>query len=355
MKKISLIKKFQFNLFKSYRNIQKELHELTYFFWECTLRCNLTCIHCGSDCYKTSEIKDMPLEDFLKVLDEIKEVYPPNKTIIVLTGGEPLLRPDIEECGRQFLERGFPWGMVSNGYALTEKKFAALVNNGMRSLTISLDGTRESHNWLRNKEDSFDKAINAIQAVKNHPSLVFDVVTCVNQNNINELDEIKKLLIENGIKKWRLFTIFPKGRAKDEPLLDLKEGQLQQIMEFIVKTKKEGHIDPDFSCEGFLGGWENEARKGFFFCRAGINIGSVLANGDISACPSLRGDYIQGNIYKDKFMDIWENKFSVMRNREWTKNGKCSECKMYSYCEGNGLHLRDEKSGELLRCHYEML
>ena len=128
-----------------------------------------------------------------------------------------------------------------------------------------------------------------------------------------------------------------------------------RLMEFISQTRKEGRIKVSYGCEGYLADYEMEVRDAPFFCQAGIHIGSVLANGDISACPSLRGDYVQGNIYRDNFLDVWNTRFQVMRNRKWTKTGKCANCKAYKYCQGNGLHLRDEKTGELLQCHLEMM
>jgi radical SAM protein with 4Fe4S-binding SPASM domain len=74
-------------------------------------------------------------------------------------------------------------------------------------------------------------------------------------------------------------------------------------------------------------------------------------DGSISACPNLREKFIQGNIYKDNFKNVWQNKYSMYRDRRWTKTGICADCKFFRYCEGNGLHLRDEKTGELLFCH----
>ncbi|OHD12620.1 MAG: radical SAM/SPASM domain-containing protein [Spirochaetes bacterium GWD1_27_9] len=353
--KVSLKNKIFFNLFNSYKNIQKDLHELSYLFWECTLRCNLNCLHCGSDCKKTSNTKDMPLKDFLNVLLDVKKEYNPHKTIIVLTGGEPLLRDDLEECGAEFYKNEFPWGMVTNGLAMTEKRFVKLLESGLRSITISLDGLKESHNWLRNNPNSYKKASEAIYFASNTKNLVYDVVTCVNQKNFNELPYIKEELIKLGVKNWRLFTIFPKGRAADNQLLDLKNEQFRELMDFIVKTRNEKVIKASFSCEGFVGNYEAKVRDGIFFCRAGINIGSVLADGSISACPSLRGDYIQGNIYKDNFIDVWKNKFNIMRDRKWAHTGICADCDCFKWCEGNGLHLRDEKTGELLKCHLKML
>ena len=84
------------------------------------------------------------------------------------------------------------------------------------------------------------------------------------------------------------------------------------------------------------------------------DIASVLADGSISACPNLRSNFIQGNIYKDDFMDVWNNKFDVMRDRSWTKKGECVKCEFYKYCQGNGLHLYDENKN-LMFCHLEKL
>lgn len=351
---MNLNKQLFFNVFRHYRHNQARLHTLNYLFWECTLKCNLDCAHCGSDCSKESQVPDMPLNDFLNVLDRIKDEYDPGKVMVVLTGGEPTLRPDLAEAGKEFNKRGFPWGMVSNGYALNEEKFKVLRKAGLASLTISLDGLEKSHDWFRGREGSFKRAVHAID-ISGKTDMTFDVVTCVHQRNINELPAIRDMLIEKGIKKWRIFIIFPKGRAKDNPELILNDEQFRYVYDFIATTRKENKIQASAGCEGFLGKYELEARGYPFFCRAGIQIGSVLADGSISACPSLRADYIQGNIYQDDFLDVWNNRFQVMRKRKWTKTGKCKKCKVYKWCEGNGLHLRDETTGELLLCHYVKL
>ena len=342
-------------IFRAYRAIQTKMHELNYLFWECTLRCNLNCIHCGSDCTRDSNIPDMPIADFLKILDKVSKEYNPHKVMVAITGGEPLLRKDLEDCGRQIYERGFPWGIVSNGYILTPDRLRDLCRSGMRSITISLDGLESSHNWLRGKHNSFQKAKLAIELCANQKDLVFDVVTCVNRKNITELESIRTLLIDSGVKKWRLFTIFPKGRAAQNELLELTNAEFRRMLDFIVDSRKQSKIEASYSCEGFLGSYEGKVRDGFFFCRAGITIASVLADGSISACPSLRGDFIQGNIYKDDFLDCWNNRYDKMRNRKWAKTSKCLECNEFKYCSGNGLQLREGPDGKLLTCHYERL
>ena len=125
-----------------------EQHELHQLFWECTLRCNLNCRHCGSDCRMLSEKDDMPLPDFLKVLDEIKSHQAPSKVMVITTGGEPLMRQDLAQCGRAISNRGFVWGMVSNGMLLTQTKLDEFVDAGLKSIAISFDGFEEDHNWM---------------------------------------------------------------------------------------------------------------------------------------------------------------------------------------------------------------
>lgn len=349
-------KKIILSLFQQHKRNQSKIHELTYLFWECTLRCNLNCIHCGSDCSKEALSPDMPGEDFLKVLDSITPHVNPHKTMVVLTGGEPLMRKDLEKCGEEIYKRGYPWGMVTNGFGLTAERFNSLLKAGLRSITISLDGLNpETHDWFRGKSGSWEKAIQAIEGVVATGDLMYDIVTCVNKRNIDDLEAIRDLFISKGVKRWRLFTVFPKGRAKDNPLLQLSKQDFIRLMEFIKQTRKEGKIKASYGCEGFLGDYELEVRDSPFFCQAGIHIGSVLVDGSISACPSLRADYIQGNIYTDDFWTVWNGRYQNMRDRSWTRTGKCATCKSYKYCEGNGLHLRDENSGELLCCHMEML
>ena len=336
-------------------DVQTQLHDLSYFFWECTVRCNISCLHCGSDCRTDQTVKDMPADDFLAITKQLAQKYNPNKVMIVITGGEPLLRKDLEYTGIELYKQGYPWGIVTNGYAMTPERFRSLMNAGMRSITVSLDGFEESHNWLRGNKNSFSHAIKAIELIVKEPDLVYDVVTCVNQKNISELPELKKFLIEIGVKKWRIFTICPIGRAKENPMLDISNQQFVQIMEFISHTRKEKKIQASYGCEGYLGDFENEVRDGFFFCRAGINIASVLADGSICACPNIDHRFIQGNIYKDNFMEVWENGFQKMRNRSWTKTSKCANCEVYKFCLGNGIHLRDLDKEDVFRCHYEML
>lgn len=331
-------------------DIRTQRRLLQEVFWECTLRCNLNCLHCGSDCRKEEMPQDMPFSDFARVLDQIVLENEPSKIMIITTGGEPLVRKDIVECGREITRRGFIWGMVSNGMLLDTLKLQQLINAGLKTIAISLDGFEAEHNWMRGNDNSFRRAVNAIKALTKS-SITWDVITCVNARNFSSLSEFKDFLLGLGVTHWRLFTVFPMGRAANNTELQLTSEQFRLLMKFIREERGKGDIRVSYSCEGYLGDYELRVRDYPFFCGAGINTASVRYDGAISGCLSIRSKFDQGNIYNDNFMDVWNNRFGIFRNRKWMKQGTCSNCTMWNLCRGGAMHLRKE-DGEMLACSY---
>ena len=104
----------------------------------------------------------MPVADFVKVLDDIKSSGTADKLTICITGGEPLLRNDLEDAGREIIQRGFHWGIVTNGLLLTENRFRSLINAGMDSMSFSIDGFEPEHNRLRQNPLGFERVMSAI-------------------------------------------------------------------------------------------------------------------------------------------------------------------------------------------------
>ncbi len=351
---LTLRKKLALEIWRQQELMIRKEHPLKQLFWECTLRCDLKCRHCGSDCKMLSEKQDMPLQDFLGVLDSVAKKCDPHKVFVIISGGEPLMRRDLEACGAAIYEKGFPWGMVTNALHLTPERYRGLLKAGMHSMTISLDGLEQDHNWMRGNEQSFQMVSQAIDMLVATKGFTFDIVTCVTRRNYEKLDEIKDFLISKGVDRWRLFTVFPVGRAASDPMMRLTDEEFRGVFDYIKRTRQEGRIRVDYGCEGFLGNYEGEVRNRFFSCQAGVTVGSVLCDGSISACTSLRADYHQGNIYKDDFMDVWENRYHPYRNREWMKKDDCADCRYWRYCLGNGMHLRDG-DGRLLLCHLKRL
>ena len=377
---MNLRKRIIFELERLRRKNLQQLHPLQQLFWESTLRCNVHCLHCGSDCSSSEVTPDMPAEDFLRVIDQsVTPHVNPHKVLIIISGGEPLMRKDLAQVGAALKQRGYPWGMVTNGLALTEKRFKELMAAGLRSIAISFDGLELDHNWLRQHPLAFEGATRAIKlaaqaspksspkgkdlnAVEHLPSLqggdggrlAWDVVTCVNQRTIHQLDDMQQYLWSIGVRNWRLITIDPMGRAAENPELILTPEQHRQVLDYIREKRKQGlHIS--YSCEGFMPDYELEVRDHLFHCAAGVSVASILIDGSISACTSVRGKYYQGNIYKDDFWEVWENGFEPYRNRKWMKKLEpCNNCKLFRYCEGGGMHLRRE-DGMLMLCHHNKI
>lgn len=341
---------FSHFFYNQFKKNEAKIHELTYFFWECTQRCNLQCRHCGSDCTGHSEKPDMPFDDFFRAILPVKDVYEPDRITVVITGGEPLLHRDLFRCGKTLREHGFHWGIVTNGYMYTPEVHARLLEAGMEALTISLDGFEDTHNWLRSNDKSFKNAVRALGLITTVNRLAYDVVTCVNRKNIRELPEFREFLISKNVKAWRLFTIAPIGRAANDSSMHLSGKELVYLMDFIAQSRNDPRINTQFSCEAYTGKYEGAVRNSGFFCRAGINIASILVDGSISACPNINRCFVQGNIYNDSFLDVWNKRFNIMRDRKWTKTGICLKCEDYKNCTGGAMHLWDEQMDNPLAC-----
>jgi len=354
-RRLGLRKRLALDIFSDLYGAKVAEHRLDTLFWECTLRCNLSCRHCGSDCRVDPGVPDMPIEDFLRVLDEqITPHVNPEEVLVIFSGGEVLVREDLERAGAEVARRGYPWGMVTNGMALTPRRLESLLAAGLRSISVSLDGFEREHNRIRCNPLSYERALGAVRMIVREPSLTYDVVTCVTGALVSQLEAFRDMLIAEGVTHWRLFSIFPMGRARNDASLRMTDEQFRELMEFIRRTRREGRIDASYACEGFLGGYEAEVRDHFYQCAAGVSIASIRVDGAISGCTSIRANFHQGNIYRDDFWDVWQNRFEPFRDRSWARRGACADCRMFRYCLGGGMHLHDD-DGELLYCHYHRL
>lgn len=350
----TLRQRIALNAYRILRDDNIRTHQMTTLFWECTLRCNLHCKHCGSDCRVVSGVDELSVEQFIEIIDRLTPHVDPHQLLVIFTGGEALVRKDIEEAGLALYRRGYPWGVVTNGMLLDEQRLDSLRRAGIHTATVSLDGFEQAHNALRGHPQSYQRAWRAVQLLTETDDIKWDVVTCVNPMNFDDLPAFRQQLIDQGVKRWRLFSIFPVGRAAENADLQLSDRQYYDMMTFICETNEQGLIEAQYGCEGFLGSFEGKSRKQFYNCRAGVNVASILCDGSISACPSIRFDHKQGNIHSDNLWEVWENRFQSYRDRSWAKTGICADCTSWKYCLGNGMHLRDDE-GKLLTCHLHRL
>ncbi|OHD54088.1 MAG: hypothetical protein A2Y33_10250 [Spirochaetes bacterium GWF1_51_8] len=336
-------------LHRLYRRLESDTHELLYLFFEITRKCNLSCRHCGSDCTAQSAAGELTGGSWLKIVDYFTERYS-SDLMFVITGGEPLVSPDMERIGERIARAGRRWGFVTNCQLLTRDRLNKLVDCGLYSITVSLDGPREEHDFLRHKKGAFNNVIRALGYIAEARIPQFDVVTCVYPGNLGKLDETASILLENKVPAWRLFRIFPNGRAKDNPELLVDFEATRRMIDWIVARRPyyagKG-LALDYSCEGYLHpSVDRKVRRNSFFCRAGVNIASILCDGTITGCPNNSPMFYEGNIVGNDFSDIWENGFGKFRRRDWMRKGLCADCGSFAECRGSSIHLwHDEDRG----------
>jgi len=341
------------------RRLETDVHPLRYLFLEVTRRCNLRCRHCGSDCSRAPVPGELSTAEWCGFIEGLAARTRPRSILMVLTGGEPLCHPELSAILQTVRRCGFPWGMVTNGWSLDGETLGTLLSLGLRSLTVSLDGLRPSHDWLRGVAGSFDRALAACELLAEAGPPVWDVVTCAHPRNLEELPEVHALLARVGVPVWRIFTIFPRGRAATSDELLLKAEELRSLLDWIASARSgaaRGGLLPSYGCEGYLPASVDRAvRDQPYFCRAGINIASVLADGSIGACPNIDPALIQGNTRGDDFLRVWEDRFEAFRDRSWMRTGHCAECGEWPRCQGNSLHLWDTERAEPALCHFSAL
>lgn len=319
---------------------------------EVTQKCNANCDQCGSRCDIHSE-ETLTKAQILSALRDIKE-HIGTYTMLNITGGEPLLRRDLFEMMTEATRMGFEWGMVTNGSLITDKVIEQMKQSGMKTITISLDGLRETHDTLRHLPGCFDRIMTALQKLKAAGFLDHLQVTfTANRKNVREFPALLKLLQRVGLDSIRVSVMDPIGRALDNRDLLLTREEVLWFTDVIDRWNRDKtHVPVIWGCPHFLGDLL-PGRK--FFCFAGIYTASILYNGDIFVCPNVprRPELVQGNILRDSFSERWQTGFTRFRNR--TLPEKCKACAYKDRCKGDSLHTLDFDRNEPLFCFRDFL
>ena len=315
---------------------------------EVTKKCNAACDQCGSRCDINSE-ELLTREQILDALRDIKENIG-TYTMLNITGGEPLMRRDLFEMMTEATAMGFEWGMVTNGSLITDKVVAKMIASGMKTITISLDGLRETHDSLRHLPGSYDKIIAAVKKLRAANFLDHLQITFIaNRRNVYEFKELYGILNPLGLDSIRVSFIDPIGRARDNMGLLLTREEMLYFTRLVNEfNSKPGNTRIIWSCPHFLNDLIDRRR---FFCFAGIYGASILVNGDIFVCTNVehRPEFIQGNILRDSFSEVWKNGFKMFRERALPE--KCRGCKYSGKCRGDSLHTMDFDKNEPMFCY----
>ena len=305
---------------------------------EITKKCNAACDQCGSRCDIHTE-ETLPAQAILAALQDIKEhigVY----TMLNITGGEPLLRRDLFEIMTKATQMGFEWGMVTNGSLITPDTVQKMKASGLKTVTISMDGLRETHDSLRHLPGGWDRILTALKLLKEAAFLEHLQITfTANRRNVYEFEELYRIVSGVGIDSVRVSFMDPIGRAREHTDLLLTREEILYLTGLANRLNREKRGPKIiWGCPHYLG-TQLENRR--FFCFAGMYNASVLANGDIFVCPNVerRPELIQGNILTDSFSEVWKNGFRCFRER--TLPEKCKPCPHKNACRGDSMHTWD--------------
>ena len=292
--------------------------------WMATLQCGLSCAHCLA-VSSESGFADMPLEKAKALIDEVAQM---GVAEFLVTGGEPLARPDLPEVIEHLARRQLNWTL--NTAALPDRSLRdAIARHKPGFVAVSLDGPRQVHDAFRGRPGAWDEAIEALRFFK---SLGIRVCagTTVTTRNYDHLEETFHLAAAHA-DQWGIHLLVPEGRAAARPDLFLSKPQLKRLIKFVARKRRYFRVEMADEI-GYLGYLEPLVRDRPLLCGAGRSQCVVLPDGHVVPCTTLDRSCSAGNIHERPLHEIWADGFADLRT--WQPTGKCGRCDYAIACKG---------------------
>lgn len=323
--------------------------------WNITRQCNLKCQHCYIDASSTEEESrdELNTEEGLKIIKEIADLSP--QAMLILSGGEPLLRPDIFELAYTAKENGLIVVLGTNGTLLDDRTAYKLKRCGVSGVGISIDSIEPSlHDTFRGKKGSWNSAVIAVKSAKRH-GLEVQIQTTIIKSNISEISSICDFAKSLGANAYILFFLVCTGRGKYITDLSTKEYEevLLKVADMVSGVGKSGH--PPTSGIMRHGNsnqmlirvrcaptyrrilYENHRDSIHLMadvakCLAGNSYLRITPEGKVTPCPYMPLEV--GDLRETSLRGIWYNSECLMTLRTHQIKGKCSRCGFRKVCGG---------------------
>jgi len=317
--------------------------------WEITFACNMRCLHCGTAAGKIRP-DELTTDEALKLIDELCEL---GAVDVTLSGGEPLLRKDWPQLAERLHQGGARPYIITNGYAVNEEIVDQFAKVRFYNIGFSLDGPEKTHNYIRQREDSFDRVVNSLRLCAEHPDIKkFCALSQVSNINLDELDEIRNLLVDIGVPQWRIQMTTCTGRMAEHSNLVMSMDNFPRFIDKVLELKQDKEIEIDvgenigyYGCKGTQL-WDDSP---YFGCFAGTRVLGIESNGDIKGCLSMPEQFVEGNVRDSSLTEIWNNPDNFSYNRKFTResaSGFCRECKYLPLCRAGCTTTAVGASGE---------
>ena len=299
--------------------------------WNLTRKCNLRCPHCYLEAGTAAE-NELTTAECLGLLEEMKSL---GTEMVILTGGEPLLRRDIYELANAASSQGLWVVMGTNGVLVTEAVARKMVECGVKGVGISIDSLDpEKHNSFRGGPNAWQYSVRALDICRDNGLEVL-VQTTVTEMNYAEIPAMLDFAREKGAWSFNLYFLVQTGRGRqmeelstartEDMLADLVEAQ-ERRRPMLVRSKNAPHFKR-IAYEKGLGGLESGG------CMAGTQYCRITPEGDVTPCPYMTVS--AGNIRERSFREIWETSPVLLQLRDLGQlKGRCGQCEFNELCGG---------------------
>ena len=294
--------------------------------WLSTLKCNFACRGCVAQTDSTCgpELSTEEAESL------VREMAAMGVRTFEITGGEPLLRPDLFHIIRLANRLGIGVGVGTNSYLARhfESEFRRC---RFQWIFTSIDGLRESSDAYRGRPGAFDRSIDALDLYREIGVPLRIVNTVVTPGNIDQLDDLYETIRQSGANLWHLAPCLPLGGAADNPGLRLDAEQFRRVIGFAARRHNGPLKTEIIHTWGYMGEWDRLVHYRPTVCRAGIRLCAIMPDGEVLGYQVIYDNrHSQGNIRERPLREIWREEFRELRDP--VIDQKCRRCEYFKSC-----------------------